>query len=60
MALRGWSEVVREDQDIYGFLQQRSGSRDIKSLLLIKEIRYLKLKNVALFCVWEDARVWAP
>ena len=33
--------------------------RNIKILLLIKETRYVKLRNLALFYVWEDARVWA-
>ena len=46
-------------QDIEEFLQQRPGSQNIRRLLLLKKIRYLKLRNLALFCVWEDAGVWA-
>ena len=26
----------------------------------LKEARYFKLRNVVLFYVWEDGRVWAP
>ena len=40
-------------------LQQRVDSLNIKRLLLIKENGYFKLRNLALFFVWEDARVWA-
>ena len=34
------------------------GIVNIKRLLL-KKTRYPKLRNLVLFCVWEDARVWA-
>ena len=34
------------------------GIVNIKRLLL-KKTRYHKLRNLVLFCVWEDARVWA-
>ena len=40
--------------DIQKFLQQKPGSRNLKRLLL-KKIRYLKLRNLALFYAWEDA-----
>ena len=33
-------------------------SQNIKRLLLKKKNRPLKLKNLALFFVWEDARAW--
>lgn len=38
-------------------LQQRSGSLNIKRVLLIKETSYVKLKNLVFFCVWKDIRV---
>ena len=41
-----------------GVLQQRAGSLNIERLLL-KKIKYLKLRNLMLFYTWEDARVWA-
>ena len=44
----GYTEVV----------QQRAGSLKVK-MLLLKKTRYPKLRNLALFCVWEDAGVWA-
>ena len=40
-------------------LQQRAGNLSIKISLLTKETRYLKLRNLALFYVWEDSRVRA-
>ena len=47
----------KRNQNIQEFLQQRPGSQKSKRLLL-KKIRYPKLRNSALFYVWEDARVW--
>ena len=41
-----------------GVFAKRPGSWNIKRLLLLK-IRPLKLRNVALFYVWKDAKVWA-
>ena len=41
-----------------GVLQQSAGSLNIERLLL-KKIKYLKLRNLMLFYTWEDARVWA-
>ena len=38
---------------------QRAGSLNIKRWLLNKA-RYPKSRNLALFCVWEDARAWDP
>ena len=38
-------------QYVYGVLQQRPGSWNIKRLLLIKTARYLKLRNLVLFYV---------
>ena len=35
----------------------KTRSQNIEKLLL--KTRYLKLMNLALYCVWEDARVWA-
>ena len=40
-----------------GVLQQRSGSLNIKTVLLIKETSYVNLKNLVFFCVWKDIRV---
>ena len=48
-------------------LQQRAGSLYIKIVLdkkkkeywELRKIRYPRLRNLAVFYVWEDARVWA-
>jgi len=41
-----------------GVLQQRAGSQGTsKGYCQLKKTRYLKLRNIGLFCVWEDARV---
>ena len=50
-----------EEPDYIKVLQQRAGSLSIKRLLLIKKKknRYPKLRNLGLFYVWEDSRVWA-
>ena len=42
IALRSCSEKAREVLRYIGLLQQRAGSLNVKSLLLIKETRYLK------------------
>lgn len=42
---------------IRGVLVTKTSSQNIEKLLL--KTRYLKLMNLALYCVWEDARVWA-
>ena len=39
--------------------KKNPGSLNVKRLLLVKEIRHLKVMNVTLFFVWKDARVWA-
>ena len=39
--------------------KQRSGSQNVKRLPLMKENQTPKLRNLAFFHVWEDARVWA-
>ena len=41
-----------------GILQQKASSWEHQKWLLIKDIVYVKLRNLVLFCVWEDARVW--
>ena len=52
-----WGEWGEEPAYIE-VLQQRAGSLNIKMLLLLKKkIRYPKLRNLALFSVWENARV---
>jgi len=41
--------------------QKEASSLNIKRLLLVKENQITQVKefsNLALFCVWEDARVW--
>ena len=49
-----------EEPDYIEVLQQKTGSLNIQRLLLIKKKkRYPKLRNLALFKVWDDARVWA-
>ena len=40
-----------------GVLQQRAHRRDQK--ITLKETRYVKLRDLALFYVWEDSRAWA-
>ena len=40
-------------------LQQRTGSLNIRSILWIKENQISQVKELALFCVWGYARVWA-
>ena len=42
-----------------GVFATKTKFQNIKRLLLIKENRHLKLRNLVLVCVWEDARVWA-
>ena len=43
-----------------GVLQQKADSNKKMSFNRKKEKpKYLKLRNLALFHVWEDARVWA-
>ena len=54
-------ELLRGDEGgarIYRVLQQKAGSLNFKRLLL-KKTRYLKWRNLVLFYIWEDARVWA-
>ena len=50
IALRSCSEKAREVLRYIGLLQQRAGSLNVKSLLLIKETRYLKELS-AFLCV---------
>ena len=54
-ALRKWGEW-----EYIGVFQWKAGSQDISRLLLIKKTRNPKLRNLALFYVWEDAKIWAP
>ena len=42
-------EVLQQRASSRKYLQQKAGS--------LKKTRYPKLRNLALFCVWEDARV---
>ena len=49
----------RGNQAIWEFLQQRPVVRTPKDCYELKKTRYLKWRNLALFYVWEDARVWA-
>ena len=48
----------RRSQDIEEFLQQKPGSGNIKDHCSLKKTRHLKLRNLVLFYVWEDSRVW--
>lgn len=58
-ALRDGSEEVREEPGHIGVLQPKPGSWNIKRLCSLEKTRYLKLRNLALFSVWEDTGVWA-
>ena len=42
-------EVFQQRASSWNYLQQKAGS--------LKKTRYLKLRNLVLFCIWEDARV---
>ena len=62
MALRDGSEEVREKPGYIEGFATKTSNWNIKRLVLIKEKkkikpRHLKLMNLALFSVWEDARV---
>ena len=59
IALRDCSEDVREEPGYLGHFARKTGSQNIKRSLLIKETRCVKLRNLVLFYVWEDSRVWA-
>ena len=48
-----------KEPDYTEVLQQRTGSLNIKRLLLIKKAEFPKLRNLVLFYFGEDARVWA-
>ena len=50
--LRRWWEGVR----LYRRWQQGAGRLNNK---ILRKTRYLKLRTLALFYVWEDVRVWA-
>ena len=51
-----FKESRKEARICRSFCNRRPGIQNIKWLLLIKEKRYLKLRNWALFYLWEDAR----
>ena len=55
IALRRWGE----ESCYIEVLQQRASSWNIKKRLLLFKTRYPKLRDFALFYVWEDAGVWA-
>ena len=42
-------EVLQQRASSWNYLQQKAGS--------LKKTRYPKLRNLVLFCIWEDARV---
>ena len=48
------------ESDYIEVLQQREDSLNIRRLLLIKgKSDIFRLRNLALFYIWEDVRVWA-
>ena len=58
--LRDCSQEVKGEARIYRtFCNKYQVVGTSKDYCYLKKIRYLKLKNLALFYVWEDARVWA-
>ena len=57
IALRKCSREVRGGARIYEFCNKGQVIGNIKRLLLSKEIRYITLGNLALFYLWEDARI---
>ena len=59
LALRDYSEEVREEPGYIGILNLKPGRWNIKRLPLMKDARHLKLMNLVLFYVLEDTRVWA-
>lgn len=42
-----------------GYIEVLKGKYEHQKLLLVKENTYLKLKNLPLFYVWEDANICA-
>ena len=52
IALRDCSEEVREEPGYSGHFARKTGSRNIKRSLLIKETRHLKLMNLAPLNIW--------
>lgn len=57
-ALRECSEEAREVPGYIGvYLKKNSDSHNTKRLLLVKEIRYLKLISLAFFYGWEDRSI---
>ena len=61
IVLRGRSKEVREEplQDIQEFCSKNQVVRTSKDDCQLKKTKHLKLTNLTLFYVWEDARVWA-
>lgn len=61
IALSDCSEEVGEELGYIGALLKRPGSWNNKRLLFIylKKNRHLKLKNLVLFYVREEANIWA-
>ena len=53
-------KTLREEPEYVGFYaKKKKKKRSIRmsKITLIKN-RHLKLMNLRLFCIWEDARVW--
>ena len=63
MALRECSIEVREEPGYIGVFEEKTnkqnkpGSQNIEDSYYLKKNRHLQLMNLALFYVWEDARV---
>ena len=59
IALRDCYKEVREEPGYLGHFARKTGSRNTKRSLLIKETRHLKLMNLVIFYVWKNIRAWA-
>ena len=65
IALRNYSKEVREEPGYIVVFPENKQTKNkqmwlnVKILLLITKNRHFKLMILMLFCIWEDARVWA-
>ena len=59
IALRDCSKEVREEPGFIGVFVTKTRSLEHQKVTVNERIRYLKLSNLALFCLWEEAWVRA-
>ena len=57
--LRSCSKDVREEPGFIGVFVTKTRSLEHQKVTVNERIRYLKLSNLALFCLWEEAWVRA-